>query len=284
MLNTLFLPVTPATARHLTPKNITVSEGWVWALYRFNWKNGKQILDRVMKQGAQETAWLLARNALDKCLRPANEIISDCLEINDPKSIVDESSDGPRKSRKVGSGISFNLERLDTPSGSSSSSGFLSKRFFTTPQPKNGGSGRSESRRNSTRCVFGEIRKRRIGNQKAANTTFPKNWNRWVLSMRARNTRGSSSSDSPYFDIGEFKRKRLIWEVTGKAHNPQSIQAMVLSRWERHLLNCWGMANFAFQGRPLMAQASTAYEKKGRLFVVLVDTDFVPSDWQLWRC
>lgn len=116
-----------------------------------------------MKQGAQETAWLLARNALDKCLRPANEIISDCLEINDPKSIVDESSDGPRKSRKVGSGINFNLERLDIPSGSSSSSGFLSKRFFTTPQPKNGGSGRSESRRNSTRSCLEKSEREELG-------------------------------------------------------------------------------------------------------------------------
>ena len=116
MLNTLFPPVTPAMSRptsHLTPKILQCQKDGFRRFIVSIETNEKQILDKVMKQGAQETAWLLAWNLLDKRLRSANEIISNCLEINDPKSIVDESSDGPRKSRKVGSGISFNLGRLE---------------------------------------------------------------------------------------------------------------------------------------------------------------------------
>ena len=232
MLNTLFPPVTPATVQptsHLTPKILQCQRDGFWRYIISIETNGKQILDKVMKQGAregEETAWPLVRDALDKYLRLANEVISDCLEINDPESIVNESSDGGRKSKKVDSGISFNSESSDTPSGSSSSSGFLSKRFFTTPKTKNGRSSITTLER-----IAKELRKMRVGrNQKEKNWesegskgNLPKKLKSMsALNEGYRNTSGSRASDSSYFDIDEFKRKRLIWEATNKKSTQSS--------------------------------------------------------------
>ena len=229
MLNTLLPPVTPATVQptaHLTPKILQCQRDGFWRYIISIETNGKQILDKVMKQGAregEETAWPLARDALDKYLRSANEIIGDCLEINDPGSLADESLDGVHKSRKVGSGISFNSERSETPS--SSSSGILSKDIFTTPKTKNGKSGSTTLER-----IAKELRKMRGGrdhkekSREGSKRILPKRLKSTsALNEGYRYTSGSSSSDCSHFEIDEFHRKRLIWEATNKK-SPQSSQ------------------------------------------------------------
>ncbi|KAN0069885.1 hypothetical protein V8E54_012191 [Elaphomyces granulatus] len=232
MLNTLLPPVTPATVQptaHLTPKILQCQRDGFWRYIISIETNGKQILDKVMKQGAregEETAWPLARDALDKYLRSANEIIGDCLEINDPESLADESSDGVHKSRKVDSGISFNSERSETPSGSSNSSGILNKDIFTTPKTKKGKAGSTTLER-----IAKELRKMRGGrdhkeknrDSEGSNRILPKRLKSTsALNEGYRCTSGSSSSDCSHFEIDEFNRKRLIWEATNKKSTQSS--------------------------------------------------------------
>lgn len=79
MLNTLFPPVTEATVTptsQLTPQILkSQRDGFFRYISAFE-TNGRQILDKVITQGAPEgeaNGWPLVREALDKYLRIANE-------------------------------------------------------------------------------------------------------------------------------------------------------------------------------------------------------------------
>lgn len=67
---------------------------------------------------------------------------------------------------------------------------------------------------------------------------LPKNWNRRMLSMRAIETREEAAISHTLL-LTNSNEGGWYGRPTRKTHNPQSIQAMVLSRWERHLLNRW---------------------------------------------
>lgn len=221
MLNTLFPPVTSATVQptsHLTPKILQCQRDGFWRYINAIETSGKQILDKVMRQGAregEETAWPLVRDALDKYLRIANEIINDCFEINGRESLEGGSLNGSFKTRKVDSGISFgSSERSRTPSGDSFISGFPGKSFSPPPDSKSRKSGGTTFERiaRELRKIRGKVKEK---DYEGKGNVLKKMRSTSALGDIRRNP-GSSSSDLSFFDVDEFKRRRMIWEATNK--------------------------------------------------------------------
>ncbi|OJJ51372.1 hypothetical protein ASPZODRAFT_373557 [Penicilliopsis zonata CBS 506.65] len=205
MLNTLFPPVTEATVAptvQLTPHILKSQRDGFFRYITSIDTNGKQILDKVIMQGAREgdeNGWPLVREALDKYLRAANEIIDECTTVNDPNSVTadPEIQKGDRKGRKVDSGISFgSSERLACMSSNNSSSIDIHDKPLP-PSPTRSKTGSALER------LAREIRK--LGD-----------------AGKVKN----HSDEVSYFDVDEQKRKRLIWEATNrkKNHTKQSSQ------------------------------------------------------------
>ncbi|KAJ9353141.1 hypothetical protein DTO027B9_5393 [Paecilomyces variotii] len=226
MLNTLFPPVTTATIQptsQLTPKILQSQRDGFWRYISAVETNGKQILDKVIQQGAREgdeTGWPLVRDALDKYLRLANSMIDECNEVNGRDSLEEEDcSRKSHKGRKVDSGISFgSAERLPPVSTSSNTAAVLDKPLPPSPTfSKKSGSSTLER-------IAKEFRKMGEGKSRS----LKKMRSTSALSDR-HEPLNSSQSDAPFFDADEFKRKRMIWEATTKKKGYHSKQASTQS-------------------------------------------------------
>lgn len=214
MLNTLFPPVTEATVTptaHLTPQILKSQRDGFFRYISAIEANGKQILDKVIAQGAPEgesTGWPLVRDALDKYLRTTNEIIDECAMVNGPASLDEslDSSNRSQKGRKADSGISFGSY---APSINSkvSSEDILDKPLPPSPRAatpsKLGGSALERLAR--------ELRKLGDGG-KAKGLRKMKSTN----TMGARTDTFSSTNEESFFELDESKRKKLAW-----AHSKQ---------------------------------------------------------------
>jgi hypothetical protein len=226
MLNTLFPPVTEATVTptsKLTPRLLKSQRDGFFRYISAIDTNGKQILDRLITQGAQEgeaNGWPMVRNALDKYLRIANEIIDECSMVNDPASVnegKENYSSKGHKGRKVDSGFSFGAtEKQPTPSirsDPSSEDGF-DKPLPPSPSSKHKMGGSTLER------LARELRK--IGDAGKAKN-LKKMRSASALSVRPENLPSHSTEES-FFEIDDQKRKRLIWEATSrkKSHSKQS--------------------------------------------------------------
>lgn len=232
MLNTLFPPVTDFTtpaAPQLTPQILKSQRDGFFRYISAIDTNGKQILDQVIRHGAQpgeKNAWPLVRDALDKYLRTANEIIDECSVI-DSTSLEgeEESKRNSHKGRKVDSGVSFaasigsssgsndcNLDKPLPPSPDEDSqikSGEDSQ--IKDSQIKSGGSALERFAR--------EFRKLKEGKSKDLKKSKSNN----ALAARTENTPSHHSGDS-VFDIDDQKRKRLLWEAKSRkrTHSKQA--------------------------------------------------------------
>ncbi|KAL2014158.1 hypothetical protein VTN00DRAFT_1683 [Thermoascus crustaceus] len=215
MLNTLFPPVTSATqppTAQLTPKILQSHRDGFWRYISAIETNGKQILDKLIKQGTREgdeNGWPLVRDVLDKYLRKANAIIDECFEVNGPDTFEDFES-RPHRGRKVDSGISFgSTDRPPATSSSGSSSGpALDKPLPPSPAAKS----------STLERIAREIRK--MGDVSKAKTLKKM---RSTSALSEQREHLSSMSETSFFDVDEFKRKRMIWEATNrkKAHAKQ---------------------------------------------------------------
>lgn len=215
MLNTLFPPVTSATqppTAQLTPKILQSHRDGFWRYISAIETNGKQILDKLIKQGTREgdeNGWPLVRDVLDKYLRKANAIIDECFEVNGPDTFEDFES-RPHRGRKVDSGISFgSTDRPPASSSSGSSSGpALDKPLPPSPAAKS----------STLERIAREIRK--MGDVSKAKTLKKM---RSTSALSEQREHLSSMSETSFFDVDEFKRKRMIWEATNrkKAHAKQ---------------------------------------------------------------
>ncbi|KAB8232872.1 hypothetical protein ETB97_005566 [Aspergillus alliaceus] len=216
MLNTLFPPVTDATVNptpQLTPQILkSQRDGFFRYIAAFE-TNGRDILDKVIAQGApegEETGWPLVRDVLDKYLRITNEIIDDCAMVNDQSSLEVKVEEEPQSRRKVDSGISFgSADKFHTPSvhSGNSSEDIIDKPLPPAPKdshPKSGGSTLErlarELRKLSDAGKVKSLKKMRSSS---------------ALTARSENI-PSHTPDSSFFEIDEMKRKRLIWEATSR--------------------------------------------------------------------
>ncbi|KAL2223169.1 hypothetical protein M432DRAFT_40244 [Thermoascus aurantiacus ATCC 26904] len=213
MLNTLFPPVTSATVQptaQLTPKILQSHRDGFWRYISAFETNGRQILDKLIKQGAregEETGWPSVRDVLDKYLRKANAIIDECFEVNGPDSLEEDFQSRGHKGRKVDSGISFgSTDRPPATSSGNSNGPALDKPLPPSPSTKS----------STLERIAREIRK--MGDASKAKT-LKKIRSASALGERHENL--SSMSETSFFDVDEFKRKRMIWEATNrkKAHH-----------------------------------------------------------------
>ncbi|KAL4872391.1 hypothetical protein BDV12DRAFT_142858 [Aspergillus spectabilis] len=214
MLNTLFPPVTEATVTptpHLTPQILKSQRDGFFRYISAMETNGKQILNKVIAQGAPEgesTGWPLVRDALDKYLRTANEIIDECAMVISPASLDEglDSTTRGHKGRKADSGISFgSLGELRAPSitSNNSSDDISEKPLPPSPrgtQTKMGGS--------TLERLARELRKLGDGG-KAKGLRKMKSTN--TLNDRAETISRAPNYEESFFELDEQKRKRLLW-------------------------------------------------------------------------
>lgn len=231
MLNTLFPPVTETTKQltpQLTPRILKSQRDGFFRYISAIDTNGKQILDKVMMQGAREgdeNGWPLVRDALGKYLRLANDVIDECSTINGPESLEpqdeNEYQGRSHKGRKVDSGISFGSSETTTSfySGASSTD-ILDKPLPPSPTHspviKHGGSALERLAR--------ELRK--LGDTGKIKS-LTKMRSSSALSVRSDNLPTNNSGEESCFDFDERKRKLSIWEAANrkkKAHAKQSSQ------------------------------------------------------------
>ncbi|EAW11546.1 uncharacterized protein ACLA_092440 [Aspergillus clavatus NRRL 1] len=228
MLNTLFPPVTESTVTPTSQLTTQILKSQRDGFFRYISAfetNGKQMLDKVIAQGAPEgeaNGWPLVRDALDQYLRITNEMIDECALVNGPSSLDGKVQPVPRghKSRKVDSGISFgSTDRLPTPSirSGNSNEDILDKPLPPSPEKplplKSSGSALDRLAR--------EIRK--LGDVGKAKS-LKKMRSTAALSVRPENLPSHTPDEESFFDIDEQKRRRLIWEATARkrTHSKQS--------------------------------------------------------------
>ncbi|KAE8147537.1 hypothetical protein BDV25DRAFT_31958 [Aspergillus avenaceus] len=223
MLNTLFPPVTNATAgptAQLTPQILkSQRDGFFRYIAAFE-NNGRQILDSVIAQGAPEgesTGWPLVRDALDKYLQITNDIIDDCAMVNDQSSLKETADSQPR--RKVDSGISFaSSDDFRVPSLHSRN---VSEDVVDKPLPPAPRESQSKSGGSTLERLTRELRKLsdagKVKNLKKMKSAS-------ALTARSESISSHVPDNSTFFEIDEQKRKRLIWEATSRkrTHSKQS--------------------------------------------------------------
>lgn len=139
MLNTLFPPTTPRQpTAQLTPQLLKQQRDGTFKYIRGVETHGKQVVYQLMKTGAQQgddTAWPLVRDALDKYLDAAQDIITSCEEVKGRDYLEEESRKGHR--RKPDSGISFGSSEQTTASDDHSSrSSNVDKPLPPSPEPE----------------------------------------------------------------------------------------------------------------------------------------------------
>ncbi|XRM38195.1 hypothetical protein ABZX51_001626 [Aspergillus tubingensis] len=227
MLNTLFPPVTEATVSptsHLTPQILKSQRDGFFRYIAAVEVNGPEVLTKVIAQGApkgSDNGWPLIREALDKYLRAANEMIDECTTVSSPAGMDEGIESQPRahKGRKVDSGISFDTgEKL--PSSpvecSKSMDDLLEKPLPPPPSPK----GHNHKSGSTLERLAREIRK--LGDAgKARNLKKMRSTS--ALGVRPDTTGGRSTEDNSLFEVDEQKRRRLLWEASNrrKAHVKQ---------------------------------------------------------------
>ncbi|PYI07249.1 hypothetical protein BO78DRAFT_386170 [Aspergillus sclerotiicarbonarius CBS 121057] len=227
MLNTLFPPVTEATVpptSHLTPQILKSQRDGFFRYIAAVEANGPDVLTKVIAQGAPKGAdngWPLVREALDKYLRTANEIIDECTMVNGPTSVDEGIESQPRghKGRKVDSGISFGSSEklLSSPVDSSKGVEVVSEKPLPPPPSPKGATHKSGS---ALERLAREIRK--LGDAgKARNLKKMRSTS--ALGVRSDNNVGRSTEDNSLFEVDEQKRRRLLWEASNrkKAHAKQ---------------------------------------------------------------
>lgn len=221
MLNTLFPPVTESTAAmtpQLTPQVLKTQRDGFFRYISAIDTNGKMILNQVMQYGAragEPNGWPLVREALDKYLRNANDMIDVCSMVKDPSSLDElEAQRRGHKGHKADSGVSFGSVSTDSNGIGSNSSieSALDKPLPPFPaqdsRPRTGGS--------TLERLTRELRK--LG-ESGKSKNLQKARSSSALSSRSENL----PNHSAVFDVDEQKRRRLILEANSrkKIHSKQ---------------------------------------------------------------
>lgn len=213
MLNTLYPPLSessPTPTPQLTPRILnTHRDGFIRYINTVEIK-GPQALDPVMQQGApkgEATSWPVVYRALDKYLLLVNELIDECILVNEPDHLEEAKNPGRGKNRKVDSGVSFGSQNTDN----SMDEGQVTEKplpQFPLPQAGNGKSSSSILER------FAREFKALGPNGKIRNLRKMKS----TTALGSRPNSGHSSTESSFFEIDEGKRERLAREASSRKH------------------------------------------------------------------
>ncbi|PWY91018.1 hypothetical protein BO70DRAFT_83072 [Aspergillus heteromorphus CBS 117.55] len=221
MLNTLFPPITDATVpptSHLTVEILRSQRDGFFRYIIAVEANGPDVLAKVIAQGArdgEENGWPVVREALDKYLRSANDIIDECMTVTGPLSSEGlESQSRGHKGRKVDSGISFGSSENILGGDGNKSCEDVAEKPLPPPPSKGHKSGSTLERLARELRKLGESGKTK--NLKKMKSTS-------ALGARSGNLHSRSEEES-IFEIDEQKRRRLLWEASNrkKTHAKQS--------------------------------------------------------------
>lgn len=209
MLNTLYPPVTDKTKTptpHLTYQHLKTQRDGFFRYIGSVATHGKQALDPVIAQGAPEgesTSWPSLYDCLVRYVDYVNEIIDECLLVNEPSFLSEGGSPYRNKGRKVDSGISFGSSETDT----SIAEGEVEKPLPYFPVPK----GNPTKAGSFLERIAREVRS--LGpNARAKNPRKMKS----TTALNARPGSQHSYAESSFFEIDEQKRRRLIGEATSR--------------------------------------------------------------------
>lgn len=220
LLNTLFPPVShsaPTPSPRLTPEILEAHRGSLFRYIMNVGTNGKQILDRLVLEGAREgesNGWSVVREALDRYLRLANDIIDECAAITGPVKTAENENDAQssHKGRKVDSGISFGINETKPNTPPSSSHGLPADDILDKPLPpsptfRKGGS--------TLERLARELRK--LGDSGKTRNVRKMKSTATLSTTRSEAASPVPGEESSSFDFDEKKRKGLFW-----AHSKQA--------------------------------------------------------------
>ncbi|KAJ5132336.1 hypothetical protein N7448_006494 [Penicillium atrosanguineum] len=217
MINEMLLEPT-RKANHMALLNLTVRilqshrDGYFRILNSVHTK-GTSVLDPVIQQGAANghaTNWPLICDTLHKYLNLVNNVIDECMLVNEPASLEEDKSLGRSRGRKFDSGVSFGSSRTTSIGEGTMSEKELPQ--FPIPQninAKNGGSILERLAR-EVRALGDKSKSRNLRKMKSTTTL---------------NARPSSqqSHESSFFEIDDDKRKRLIFEANYRKNSQSQV-------------------------------------------------------------
>lgn len=218
MLNTLYPPVSessPTPTPQLTPRILNNHRDAFFRYINAVDAKGPQALRPVMSQGApkgESTSWPVVHRTLEKYLLLANELIDECVLVNEPDHLEEAKTTGRGKGRKVDSGVSFGSSRTETSVGE----GQVEEKplpQFPPPKTSNDKSGGSILERfaREVRLLGPSAKARNLRKMQSTNT------------LGSRPDSGHSSTESSFFEIDEGKRERLAREATFRKQSQSQI-------------------------------------------------------------
>ncbi|KAJ5095631.1 hypothetical protein NUU61_004987 [Penicillium alfredii] len=211
LLNTLFPPITEATVAptpQLTPRLLRAQRDGFFSYITAVETRGKDVLFPILRQGAPEgdmSSWPLIHDVMSRYLALANDIIDECVLVNEPIPQEKDASHHSHKGRKVDSGISFGSTGTDR----TSSEDVAEKPLPQFPAPKSGWAKGGSALERLAR----EIRKLGDG---AKSKNLKKMKSTPVLQRPGSH---HSYTESSFFEIDEQKRRRLIGEATSRKNS-----------------------------------------------------------------
>lgn len=218
MLNTLYPPVSessPTPTPQLTCRILNTHRDGFFRYINAVDAKGHRALDPVIEQGAPEgerTSWPVVHRALDKYLLLVNELIDECVLVNEPDHLEEVKTAGCGKSRKVDSGVSFGSSGTQ----SSISEGQMEEKplpQFPLPKTGNGKSGGSILERfaREVRALGPSAKARNLRKMRSTTT------------LGSRPDSGHSYAESSFFEIDESKRERLAREANFRKQSQSRI-------------------------------------------------------------
>ncbi|KAJ5684267.1 uncharacterized protein N7477_000612 [Penicillium maclennaniae] len=209
LLNVLFPPPKesdPSPTPQLTVRILQSHRDGYFRIINSVHTRGTSVLDPVIQQGAANghaTNWPLICDTLHKYLNLVNDVIDECMLVNEPASLEEDKSLGRNRGRK------FDSEPRALAKAQSQRRNCLSSLPPPNITTKNGGSILERLAR-EVRALGDKSKSRNLRKMKSTTT----------LNVRP----GSQQShESSFFEIDDDKRKRLIFEANYRKNSQSQV-------------------------------------------------------------
>lgn len=223
MLNTLYPPVSPGSATPTPQLTYQILKMHRDAFFRTINKvstRGTGPVHQMIHQGegeAGEGSWPAVFNTLEKYLDLVNEMIDECVLVNEPTHFDGSDRSYRSKTRKVDSGCSFGTTG-STGSDMSIAEGVIDKPLPQFPIPADGDitpSGGSVLERLS-RGIFSRGTSGKFRNLRKMKSTT-------ALALARPGSQHSSTHNSSIFEVSEEKRDRLIRDAYTRKNSQSQV-------------------------------------------------------------
>lgn len=218
MLNTLYPPAPQSGSTptpQLTPRILNSNRDGFFQYINAVDAKGTGVLDPVIRQDAKDgdsNNWPQIHDTLSKYLTLVNDVINECVLVNEPSSLEDNKSPNCGRGRKFDSGVSFG----SSTTGTSIAEGMMSEKElpqFPLPQTINAKTGGSilERLAREVRALGANSKVRNLRKMKSTTT------------LNARPGSQQSNAESSFFEIDDDKRKRLIFEANFRKNSQSQV-------------------------------------------------------------